>query len=128
MVACVRVVGSQYPWSFLQGSLIPWQRIVSFFKSRVSCIFSSCTFQSKNIISWYPLFFVSALQFESYLFQCVVFNVYHEDHMLFYRVLHGRGILYLVFRDLGVFQARLDVLRLGIFEKLQVFCLCLFLM
>ena len=34
------------------------------FKSRVSCIFSSCIYQSKNIISWYPLFFVSALQFE----------------------------------------------------------------
>ena len=60
MVACVRVVG--YPWSFLQGS--PWQRIVSSFKSRVSCTFSSCICQSKNIISWYPLFFVSALQFE----------------------------------------------------------------
>ena len=29
--------------------------------SRVSCKFSNCFFQSKNIISWYPfLFFVSA--------------------------------------------------------------------
>ena len=39
MVAWVRVVGLQYPWSFLQGSLMPWWRIVSPFKSRVSCTF-----------------------------------------------------------------------------------------
>ena len=37
--------------------------------SRVSCKFSNCFFQSKNIISWYPfLFFVSALQFEGLFF------------------------------------------------------------
>ena len=64
IVACARVVWSQYPWSFLQGSLIPWYIIVSSFKSRVSCTFSSSNFQPKNIISWYPLFLVSALQFE----------------------------------------------------------------
>ena len=39
MVACVRVVGSQYPWSFLQGSLIFWSNFVSSFKSRVNCFF-----------------------------------------------------------------------------------------
>ena len=55
----------------------------------------------------------------------MVSNVYHEDCMLIFRVLHGRGILYLVLCDLGVFQALLDVLRLGKLENLQVFCLCL---
>ena len=40
---------------------------MSSFKSRVSCTFSGCIFQSKNIISWYPLFFVSALHFEGSL-------------------------------------------------------------
>ena len=40
---------------------------MSYFKSRVSCTFSSCIFQSKNLISWFLLFFVSALQFEGSL-------------------------------------------------------------
>ena len=55
----------------------------------------------------------------------MVSNFYHEDCMSSFRVLHGRGIWCLVLCDLGVFQARLDVLRLGKLEKLQVFCLCL---
>ena len=63
MVACVGVVGSQYPRSFLQGKCIPWHIIVSSFESRVSNIFSNWVFQSKYVVSWYP-FFVSALQFE----------------------------------------------------------------
>ena len=55
----------------------------------------------------------------------MVSNVYHEDRMLIFRLLHGRGILYLVSYDLGVFQVLLDVLHLEKFENLQVFCLCL---
>ena len=70
---------------------------------------------------------MSALQFEGFLFLCVVSNVYHEDHNLIFRVLHGRGILYLVLCDLGVFQVLLDVLYLEKLENLQVFCLCLHL-
>ena len=56
------------------------------FKSRVSCDFSSCIFQSKNIISWYPLFFVSALQFEGLFIPIVVSSVCHEYHKLVVRV------------------------------------------
>ena len=68
---------------------------------------------------------MSALQFEGYLFLCVVSNVYHDDRMLTLRVLHGRGVLYLVLCDLGVFQVLLDVLHLEKLENLQVFCLFL---
>ena len=57
----------------------------------------------------------------------MVSNVYHEDRMLIFRVLHGRGFLYLVLCDLGVFQVLLDVLHLGKLENLQVFYLCLHL-
>ena len=60
-----------------------------------------------------------------YLLLCVVSNVYHEDPMLIFRVLHGRGILYLVLSDLGVFQVLLDVLHLGKLENIQFFFLCL---
>ena len=45
--------------------------------------------------------------------------------MLFFRVLHGSGILYLVVSDLCVFQVRLDVLCLetlyNIFGKFTSF-------
>ena len=43
--------------------------------------------------------------------------------MLIFRVLHGRGVLYLVVCEIGVFQARLDALRLGKLDNLQGFCL-----
>ena len=66
---------------------------MSYFKSHVICTFSSCISQSKKLISWYLLFFVSACDLRDYSFQCVVSNFYHEDGMLFFRVLHGRGIL-----------------------------------
>ena len=55
----------------------------------------------------------------------MVSNVYHEDRMLIFRVLHGRGILYLVLCDLGVFQVLLDVLHLEKLKNLQIFCLYL---
>ena len=55
----------------------------------------------------------------------MVSNFYHEDCMLIIRVLHGRGILYLVLCDIGVFQILLDVLHLEKLENLQVFFLCL---
>ena len=64
--------------------------MVSSFKSRVNCSFSSCIFQSKKHYFLVSFFFVSALQFEGFLFLCVVSNVYHEDRMLIFRVLHGR--------------------------------------
>ena len=63
---------------------------------------------------------------KDYLFQCVVSNVYHQVHMLFFRVLHEREILCLIVYDLGVFQVRLDVLSLERLENLQVSCLCLY--
>ena len=53
----------------------------------------------------------------------MVSNVYHEDRMFIFRVLHGRGILYLVSCDLGVFQVLLDELHL---EKLSVCALVWF--
>ena len=58
-----------------------------------------------------------------YLFQCVVSKCYYENRMLIFRVLHGREILYLIVCDLGVFQARFDVLSLGKLKNLRVFCL-----
>ena len=124
MVACVRVVGSQYPWSFLQGSPIPWQRIVWSFKSRVSCTFSSCIFQSKTLSLGILYFLCLLCNLRDHFFLCVISNVYHEDRMLIIRVLHERRILYLVLCDFGVFQVLLDVLHLGELENLQVFCLC----
>ena len=89
---------------------------MSSFKSRVICTFSSCIFQSKNIISWYPLFLYLLCNLRDYYFQCVVSNFYHENCMSVFRMLHGRGIWYLVVCDLGVVQVRLDVLNL---EKLE---------
>ena len=41
MVACVCVVGSQYPRSFLKGKWIPSYKMVSYFESRVKCTFSN---------------------------------------------------------------------------------------
>ena len=55
----------------------------------------------------------------------MVFNVYNDNRILIFRVLHGMGILYLVLCDLGVFQVLLDVLHLEKLENLQIFCLCL---
>ena len=55
----------------------------------------------------------------------MVSKFYHEDCMLVFSVLHGKKIWYLVVCDLGVFQVRLDVLRLEKLENLQVFCLSL---
>ena len=63
-VACVLVVRLHKPWSFLQGNFVPGHFIVSSFKFRVSCVYSNWIFQSRNIFSCYPLFFVSALQLE----------------------------------------------------------------
>ena len=70
---------------------------------------------------------MSALQFEGLFILCVVSNVYQEDCILSFRALHGRGILYLVLCDLGVFQVLLDVLDQEKLENLQVFLLCLHL-
>ena len=99
--------------------------MVSSFKSRVSCIFSSCVFQSKNIISWYfSLCLLCSLK--DCFFQCVVSIVYRGDHMLIFRVLHEKEIFVSNRIWPWVFQVRLGVLSLEKLENLQVFCLCLY--
>ena len=55
----------------------------------------------------------------------MVSNINQKDHMIIFRVLHGKGILNLVLCDLGVFQVLLDVLHLEKLQNLQVFYLCL---
>ena len=57
MVACVRVLGSEYSWIFLSRKRIPWYSIVSSFKSRVSCTFFNWIFQSKKMF-FFLLFLV----------------------------------------------------------------------
>ena len=99
--------------------------IVLSFKSRVSCTFLSCIFQSKNFFLDSLYFFCLLYNLGHCLFQSVVSNFYHADHMLVFRVLHGREIMYPFLCDFGVFQVLLDRLRLGKLERLQVFCLCL---
>ena len=65
--------------------------------------------QSKNIISWYLLFLVSALQFEGLFIPMCGNYFYYGDRKLIFHVLHGMEICRLVLYDLGIFQVRLDV-------------------
>ena len=76
-------------------------------KSRVSCIFSSCIFQSKNVISCYPLFFVSALQFEGFFIPMC--GIQSLDHKLSVSVRPCMGIFRLILYVLDSVQVLLGV-------------------
>ena len=101
---------------------------MSSFKLRVSCTLSSYIFQSKNIISWYPLFSVSALQFEGAFIPMCGNQFYHKDRKLIFHVLREMEICYLILTELGIFQVQFDVLSLEKIESLLVFSFCLCLM
>ena len=92
--------------------------MVSSYKSRVNFTFSSCIFQSKNIISRYPFIWCLLYNLKDCFFRCVVSIFYHGDRKLIFHVRHGMEFCRLVLYELGTFQVRLDVQNLGKFEKL----------
>ena len=124
MVVCVRVVGSQNPWSFLQSKRNLWYNLVSSFKSRVKCTFLSSTFRSNTFISWCLEFFVFALHFDE-LFSPTwgIQNFYRVNQIINFRVHRNKGIFHPAVCGIDVNQVVLGVLSVEKFKNLQVFFL-----
>ena len=121
MFACVRVVGSQHPWPFLQGVCL-LDKLLCHLLNHVSVVLFQVVFSNRKTLSLGIVYFLCVLcSLKDCLFQCVVSNVYRGDHMLIFRVLLEREILYIIVYGLGVFQVGLDRLSLEKLEKSFLF-------